>query len=69
MAQKLKKNRSSNSSISIKGDVNIGGDGAIGRNATILKTIKGNRKLGLVGLLGLIASLIGIYSFISNSFT
>ncbi|KKH99103.1 hypothetical protein EO95_17155 [Methanosarcina sp. 1.H.T.1A.1] len=69
MVQKLKKNRSYDSSVSIKGDVNIGGDGAIGKNATIIKTIKENKKLTLAGLLSLIVSLITIYSFISDNFS
>lgn len=63
----MKKNRSSDSSVSIKGDVNIGGDGAIGHKAKVVKmTIWNKKEVCIVTLLGVIASLLTIYSFISN---
>jgi hypothetical protein len=67
MVQKLKKSQSSDSSVSIKGNVTIGGDGAIGKNARILKE---DTRFSLFKLLcliaGFIASLIAIYSFFSK---
>lgn len=65
--QTLKRNQLSDSSVSIKGDVHIEGDGAIGNNAKIIKTIKENKKLGLfgfvVGLATIIACIIEIYEY------
>jgi hypothetical protein len=65
--QVLKRNQSSDSPISIKGDVNIGGDGAIGSNAKIVKTINENKRLSLfdilIGLVTVIAGLIEIYKY------
>lgn len=64
--QALKRNHhSSNSPVTIHGDVNTKGDTAIGSNAKIIKTIKENKVLSLfgvlVGLATIIACLIEIY--------
>ncbi len=65
--QVLKRNQSSDSPVSIKGDVSIGGDGAIGSNAKIVKTINENKRLSLfeilIGLVTVIAGLIEIYKY------
>jgi hypothetical protein len=66
--QKLKRNQSSESSIHIKGNVNIDEDGIIGNNANMIKTTDGKHSLFevLVWTVTLIAGLIAIYSFIKG---
>lgn len=65
--QILKRNQLSDSSVSINGDVHIEGDGSIGNNAKIIKTIKENKRLSLfgvvVGLVTVIAGILEIYKY------
>jgi hypothetical protein len=66
--QALKRNPSSDSPVTINGNVITNGDAAIGSNAKIIKTTKEKKKPGLlgilVGIIGLIGSFITIYLFL-----
>ena len=66
--QALKRKSSYDSPVTIYGDVNTKGDAAIGSNAKIIKATRGKKKPSLfgilVGIIGLIGSLISIYLFL-----
>jgi hypothetical protein len=68
--QALKRNQSSDSSVTINGDVITKGDAAIGSNARIIKAPNEKKKPYLfeilVGLVSVIAGLIAIYKFITG---
>lgn len=69
--QALKRKNSSDSPVIIHGNVNTKGDSAIGNNAKIIKATTESNKTSLVkilvGIIGLIGSIITIYVFLKQN--
>ena len=64
MDQQLKKNKSGDKSFIINGNTRIQGDGVIGHENILIKKSINKKTLGIITIVGFIAALIAIYSFL-----